>query len=219
MIFLFVNFIDKDIQSRYTMLVSTYTRRIKMKKKEVAKRMNKEDRQKQILESALKVFTEKGYNGATTQEIAKAADISEVTLFRHFNSKQEIFMKGIEPIIFDTLKDSIKISKELTPIEQLKYILTERIKVISKNHRVIRLILMESKISGELSDLNYVDKVKDLLKIMISDMGFKMEREDLTLRLLMGGILSFLYLPDMDEKNIEEYIDQILPCIIDSFEN
>ena len=190
-----------------------------MKKKEMAKRMNKEDRQKQILESALNVFTKKGYNGATTQEIAKAADISEVTLFRHFNSKQEIFMKGIEPIIFDTLKDSIKISKELTPVEQLKYVLTERIKVISKNHRVIRLILMESKISGELGNLNYVDEVKDLLKIMISDMGFKMEREELTLRLLMGGILSFLYLPDMDEKNIEEYIDQILPCIIDSFEN
>lgn len=190
-----------------------------MKKTEVTKRMNKEDRQKQILEAALNVFTEKGYNGATTQEIAKAADISEVTLFRHFNSKQEIFMKGIEPIIFDTLKDSIKISQELTPAEQFKYILTERIKIISKNHRVIRLILMESKISGELSNLNYVERIKDLLKIMISDMGFKMEREELTLRLLMGGILSFLYMPDKDENNIEEFVDQILPCIIDSFEN
>ena len=190
-----------------------------MKKTEVGKRMNKEDRQKQILESALNVFTEKGYNGATTQEIAKAADISEVTLFRHFNSKQEIFMKGIEPIIFDTLKDSIMTSKELTPKEGFKHVLTERIKLISKNHKVIRLILMESTISGELDKLNYIDKVRDLLKLMISDMGFKMEKEELTLRLLMGGILSFLYLPDVDEKNIEEFVDQILPCIIDSFKN
>lgn len=189
-----------------------------MNKKEVRKRMNKEDRQKQILESALNVFIKKGYNGATTQEIAKAADISEVTLFRHFSSKQEIFMKGIEPIILNTLKDSIMTSKELTPTEQFKYVLTERIKLISKNHKVIRLVLMESKITGELSNLNYIDKVKDLLKIMISDMGFRMKNEQLTLRLLMGGILSFLYMPNMDEKSIEEFVNQILPCIIDSFE-
>lgn len=188
-----------------------------MKKKEITKRMNKEDRQKQILESALNVFIEKGYNGATTQEIAKAADISEVTLFRHFTSKQEIFIEGIEPIIVDTLKKSIIASKELTPMEQFKYVLIERIKLISKNYEVIRLILMESNISGELNNLNYIAKVKVLLKTMISDMGFVMKNEELTLRLLMGGILSFLYLPDLDEKNIEEFVNQILPCIVDSF--
>lgn len=190
-----------------------------MKKKQVMKRMNKEDRQKQILESALNVFVEKGYNGATTQEIAKAAGISEVTLFRHFSSKQEIFMRGIEPIILDTLKDSIMISKELTPIDQLRYVLIERIKLISKNHRVIKLVLMESNISGELSNLNYIDKAKDILKSMIGDMGFIMKNEELTLRLLLGGILSFLYIPDTSKTNIEEFVNQILPCIMDSFEN
>ena len=190
-----------------------------MDNKEVRKRMNKEDRQKQILESALNVFIEKGYNGATTQEIAKAAGISEVTLFRHFSTKQEIFMDGIEPIILSTLKESITISKELRPMEQLKYVLTERIKLISENYKVIRLVLMESNISSELSDLNYIDKVRDLLKIMISDMGFTMKNEELTLRLFMGGILSFLYIPDKDEKNIEEFVDQILPCIVNSFKN
>ena len=190
-----------------------------MDKKNIKKRMNKEDRQKQILESALNVFIEKGYNGATTQEIAKAADISEVTLFRHFSSKQEIFMGGIEPIIIDTLEKSIIASKELTPMEQLKYVLIERIKLISKNYQVIRLILMESNISGELNNLNYIAKVKALFKTMISDMGFVMKNEELTLRLLMGGILSFLYIPDKDEENIEEFVNQILPCIVDSFKN
>lgn len=35
------------------------------------KRMTREERRKQILESALKVFIEKGYNGSTTLDIAK----------------------------------------------------------------------------------------------------------------------------------------------------
>ncbi len=50
--------------------------------------MTREERRKQILESALKVFIEKGYNGSTTLDIAKKADISEVTLFRYFDSKK-----------------------------------------------------------------------------------------------------------------------------------
>jgi AcrR family transcriptional regulator len=190
-----------------------------MDNKEIKKRMSKEDRRKQILESALNVFIEKGYNGATTQEIANAADISEVTLFRHFSSKQEIFMEGIEPIIVNTLKSSIIASKELSPIEQFKYILIERVKLISKNHGVIKLILMESDVSDGLINLNYIDKVKSILKTMILDMGFDMKDEELTLRLLMGGILSFLYMPEVKEENIEKFVEQIIPCIISSFKN
>ena len=55
----------------------------------------------------MKVFVEKGFKGSTTIEIAKAADISEVTLFRYFKSKQEIFLQGIEPILFNTLEGSL----------------------------------------------------------------------------------------------------------------
>ncbi len=188
-----------------------------MNNKKIRKRMNKEDRRKQILESALNVFIENGYNGATTQEIAREADLSEVTLFRHFSSKEEMFMKGIEPIIIDTLQDSILASKKLSSEDQLKYVLTERIKLISKNHKVIRLVLMESNISSELSNLNYIGEIKNILKTMIKDMGFKMRDEEFTLRLLMGGILSFLFMPDVEEENIEEFVDKILPYILNSF--
>ncbi len=41
-----------------------------------------------ILDAALKVFAEKGYRGATTRLIAQEADVNEVTLFRHFGSKE-----------------------------------------------------------------------------------------------------------------------------------
>lgn len=187
-----------------------------MEIKESKKRMSKEERKKQILESALKVFVEKGYNGATTLEIAKRADISEVTLFRHFTSKQEIFMEGIEPIIFTTLKESIVASKELSPEKQLEYILRERISLISKNYKVIRLILMESKISGELSDINYIGKIAKLLKVTITDMGFTIKDEEFALRLLMGGILSFLFMPEADEDKIKDFVSYIISSIINS---
>ncbi len=50
-----------------------------------------EDTRQRILRGAAQVFAEKGYKGATTQAIADAAGVNEVTLFRHFGTKQNLF--------------------------------------------------------------------------------------------------------------------------------
>jgi AcrR family transcriptional regulator len=41
----------------------------------------------QLVEAALQVYAEGGYHGATTRRIAAAAGVNEITLFRHFGSK------------------------------------------------------------------------------------------------------------------------------------
>lgn len=43
-----------------------------------------------LLKAAIEVFATEGYVGATTREIARVADVSEVTLFRHFQSKEQL---------------------------------------------------------------------------------------------------------------------------------
>jgi AcrR family transcriptional regulator len=43
-----------------------------------------------LLKAAIEVFSTEGYVGATTREIARVADVSEVTLFRHFQSKEQV---------------------------------------------------------------------------------------------------------------------------------
>jgi AcrR family transcriptional regulator len=49
-----------------------------------------------ILEAALRVFAESGYRGATTRRIAAEAGINEVTLFRHFNTKEALIVAALE---------------------------------------------------------------------------------------------------------------------------
>ncbi|MGD8464578.1 MAG: TetR/AcrR family transcriptional regulator [Anaerolineae bacterium] len=44
-----------------------------------------------ILKAASQVFAEKGYARATTRALAEAAEVNEVTLFRHFGSKEGLF--------------------------------------------------------------------------------------------------------------------------------
>ena len=44
-----------------------------------------------ILNAAMTLVSEKGYLGATTREIARGAGVTELTLFRHFGSKERLF--------------------------------------------------------------------------------------------------------------------------------
>ena len=43
-----------------------------------------------LLQAAIAVFATEGFAGATTREIAKVAGVNEVTLFRHFQSKEQL---------------------------------------------------------------------------------------------------------------------------------
>lgn len=49
-------------------------------------------RRAQILDAAEVVFAARGYHGATTRELAQAADVSEGTLYNYFASKRDLFI-------------------------------------------------------------------------------------------------------------------------------
>jgi AcrR family transcriptional regulator len=53
------------------------------------------DPRARILEAAARVFAETGYRGATTRRIAQEASVNEVTLFRHFGSKDELLREAV----------------------------------------------------------------------------------------------------------------------------
>lgn len=55
------------------------------------RRMSGEDRRRQIVRVAMQRFSEKGFNGVTTKEIAAAAGVSEAIIFRHFATKQDLY--------------------------------------------------------------------------------------------------------------------------------
>ena len=59
--------------------------------------MSPEDETRErILRAAAKVFSEKGYAGATTRAIAAEASVNEVTLFRRFGSKKNLLLAMME---------------------------------------------------------------------------------------------------------------------------
>ena len=54
-------------------------------------RMTGENRRLQILRVAMRLFSQRGFRGTTTKEIALAAGVSEAMVFRHFATKEELY--------------------------------------------------------------------------------------------------------------------------------
>lgn len=192
------------------MLTNTFGRKLVIE----VKKMKKEERRKQILDAAMTVFVEKGFKGSTTLEIAKTAEISEVTLFRYFSSKQEIFLEGIEPIFIQTLEGSIHTSKDLKIEEKLAYVLTERIRLISKNYKIVRLILAEESLLVQWGSDGFMSRILSIFKQLLKQMGILQQHEDFILRLMMGSMLSFLYIPEKDEGQIKQYVNKVVMIIV-----
>lgn len=61
------------------------------------------EKQKAILDAAEELFSQKGFDGAPTAEIAKRAKVTERTLFKHFPSKQELLKRVIFGVLVKTV--------------------------------------------------------------------------------------------------------------------
>ena len=55
-----------------------------------------QSKEQQILEAAEKEFLGKGYNGARTTSIAKAADVTHAMLHYYFRTKEQLFNRIID---------------------------------------------------------------------------------------------------------------------------
>ena len=60
------------------------------------------ERREQVLDAALEVFAEHGLSGASTDEIARRAGISQPNLFRLFHTKKELFIASTERCFRET---------------------------------------------------------------------------------------------------------------------
>jgi AcrR family transcriptional regulator len=97
-----------------------------------------------IIDAAFGLFSQKGYLGTTTKEIALHAGVSEVTLFRHFGSKESIFEEVIQSKSFLLdLKNLIPKLENLSLKDTLLEIATENIKKLIMKKGAIKIFFSE----------------------------------------------------------------------------
>ncbi len=105
----------------------------------------------QILDAALNVMVEQGYTGATTRQIAAAADINEVTLFRRFGNKQKLIAAAVEQEAANFAAAGIEYTGDLEA-DLLRIVRFYR-ELVQKRGRMIPVLLAEISRQPELLEV------------------------------------------------------------------
>jgi AcrR family transcriptional regulator len=102
-----------------------------------------EKRRREILEKALDLFVEAGYEEVTFQKIAGRCGITRTTLYIYFKNKKEIFNYSIKQLMDGVEGNILKIRKDksLDNTAKLTRILTELIDRIEANRRLLSVVL------------------------------------------------------------------------------
>jgi AcrR family transcriptional regulator len=68
----------------------------------------KSDVPARIIRAAVALFSRQGYHGTSTRDIARLADVSEVTVYRYFEHKEDIFWSALASC-FSTIKPRLSL--------------------------------------------------------------------------------------------------------------
>jgi AcrR family transcriptional regulator len=104
---------------------------------------NMDDQTEQkFIDTSLKVFAEKGYKGATTRIIADKAGFSELTLFRKFKTKENLFNKVLEHNLIKLKKEvDLAFDANVYPDADvfLRTLITDMARIAENNYEFISL--------------------------------------------------------------------------------
>ena len=100
-----------------------------------------------ILEAAGKLFGMLGYNGVSTREIASAAEVNEVTVYRHFPRKRDLYLAVMESelgrvSLRGDLLARVAQARDAREVLCCTYDLVSR--AVAKEPRLLRLVLFGS---------------------------------------------------------------------------
>jgi len=103
-----------------------------------------------ILEAAIKVFAEKGYESSTISDITRAANISESTLYEYFDSKEDVLFAI--PLSYNQ-QACRKINQILPhisdPADKIRFIIRNFLEAYEKNRSYTSVALLLLKTNKE----------------------------------------------------------------------
>ncbi|MDR1782281.1 MAG: TetR/AcrR family transcriptional regulator [Bacilli bacterium] len=187
------------------------------------------DSKKNILKSAIILFSQNGYDSTSTSQIAREANVSEGLIFKYFKSKKELKLAIIEPIINNLLPSYsdefiTRVSNELSNINDLiSYAIYDRYYFLKMNKEIIIIIFNEVLHDKDMME-TIIEKLKDRYQILKSYLNNLLEDKNIDtdsfIRLSFGQLLvyflqrfHFKVINNDENKDIDLMINNIIRFI------
>ena len=101
-------------------------------------------RKDRIMDAALSIFAEKGFQNSTITEVSKAAGVSEATIYEYFGTKEDLLFAIPEKISNDTFEESSKVIPYIKGVEgKIRAILLFYVQLYQSNPDYSALVLLQ----------------------------------------------------------------------------
>jgi AcrR family transcriptional regulator len=166
-----------------------------------ASRMAAEDRRQQIIDVAIQLFSQKGFRGTTTKEIALAAGVNEAIIFRHFATKSDLYSAIIDQKACATemaakQPEIIKAAEQRNDRKLFETLAFHILEVHEHDETFMRLMFYSALEGHELSDMFFRNQVAEryrevtaYIKQRMSEGAFRKVDPQIAVRAFFGMIM------------------------------
>ncbi|HSG43869.1 MAG TPA: TetR/AcrR family transcriptional regulator [Anaerolineales bacterium] len=169
-----------------------------------------------ILEAAALVFRQKGFHGASMNDIADAVNLQKASLYHHVSSKQEILLELLDQALELLLTRISKITESNEPADQkLRLMIREYLQILVENIDLAAVLLFEHRSLERRQHARHVpnrDKFESLWKDTLAEgvhtKTFDCDDPGLTTRALLGIMnWTITWYDPKGDKSIEQVAD------------
>jgi AcrR family transcriptional regulator len=197
-------------------------------------RMKSGERRDAIIAAAVRLFSEKGFRGATTRELAAALDVTEPVIYQHFETKRDLYRAIIESKARERRQDNEYWQDVENPRGDREFfgavarLLLQR---VERDPAYLRLLLFSALEGHELADLfferdavEFYDRVSVYISKRIEEGAFRGDIEPANAaRALIGmaihhATVQALFRDTLVKSSRDEYATEIVGIFLAGIE-
>ena len=198
-------------------------------------RLSSAERRTAIVDAAVDLFSQRGFRGTTTRELASAVGVTEPVLYQHFETKRDLYTAMIDRMVSDmTLQERERIERLMQCTDDNVFFNAVGELILNWYHQEtqhIRLLLFSALEGHELADL-WQSKVQQHFQGFVESYIARRAREGalavanpgLAARAFLGmvghyGLISVIFQCPFPELSREEVLEHFVDIFMNGVRN
>jgi TetR/AcrR family transcriptional regulator, fatty acid metabolism regulator protein len=186
-------------------------------------------RKDRIMDAALRIFAEKGFQNATITEISKEAGVSEATIYEYFGTKEDLLFAIPEKITKETVEASSKVIPYIKGVEgKIRAILLFYIQLYQSNPNYAALVLLQLMSNKRFRNTPAHAAIRrssrvllDCIQEGITDGTFKKDSNPYLVRSMLLGAIEHMFIHwhmqgmPKRKKSIADMLDSMIEIVFE----
>ena len=186
-------------------------------------------RKDRVMDVALRIFAEKGFQNTTISEISREAGCSEATIYEYFGTKEDLLFAIPEKISRESIQETDRALTYIKGAEgRMRALLLAYVRLYQSNPHYSALVLLQlmnnkrfRQTPAHTAIRQSAHRLLDCVKEGIADGTFKKDADPYLIRSMLLGTIEHLFIHwhmqgmPKRKKSIMEMLDPFIEIVLD----